>query len=130
MILDRWNWNVDQILNYIRFDLIDDDDEIVKRFDDAIRNKDFGFRIDDLNYWLKNISSENIRRLLLLYTKNKYDIKNNLKRKIANELEYISADQNLSADMDQALQNSKNSKEFIKIEINDLSLNPQSDPAS
>lgn len=129
--LDRRNWDVGQILSRIRFDPITDGAEVVEEFGDAIGDEDFAFWFGDLNYRLDDIPPEDVRRLLLLHTRNEYDLNNKSKRKIDSELGYIAADQaSSSISAENASQHSKGSKDSSEDEVDDLPLSPGSDPAS
>lgn len=130
--LDRRNWDVGQILSRVRFHpMSDDDDEVVGEFGDAIGDEDFGFWLGDLNYRLDDIPPEDVRRLLLLHTRNEYDLNNKSKRKIDGELGYVSADQDLSStDPSQASDHQHDSDDLSDDEVEGLPLNPESDPAS
>lgn len=129
--LERRNWDVGQILSRARFDPMPDNSEVVEEFGDAIGDEDFAFWFGDLNYRLNDIPGEDVRRLLLLHTRNEYDLNNISKRKIDSELGYISANQNSSStDVDDVSQLSKNSKNCWDDETDDLPLDPASNPAS
>ncbi len=129
--LDRRNWDVGQILSRIRFDPMSDGAEVVEEFGDAIGDEDFAFWFGDLNYRLDDIPPEDVRRLLLLHTRNEYDLNNKSKRKIDSELGYISADQRPSpTDAENTSQHSKDSKDSSDDEVDGLPLSPESDPAS
>jgi inositol polyphosphate 5-phosphatase INPP5B/F len=129
--LDRRNWDVGQILSRIRFDPMTDSAEVVEEFGDAIGDEDFAFWFGDLNYRLDDIPPEDVRRLLLLHTRNEYDLNNKSKRKIDGELGYISADRNSSpTDADHDSQNSKDSMDSSDNEVDGIPLDPESDPAS
>jgi inositol polyphosphate 5-phosphatase INPP5B/F len=129
--LDRRNWDVGQILSRIRFDPIVDSAEVVEQYGDAIGDEDFAFWFGDLNYRLDDIPPEDVRRLLLLHTRNEYDLNNKSKRKIDSELGYISADQSSSSiDVDKASQRSNQSNHSSDDEVDGLPLDPASDPAS
>jgi inositol polyphosphate 5-phosphatase INPP5B/F len=129
--LDRRNWDVGQILSRIRFDPIAESAEVVEQYGDGIGDEDFAFWFGDLNYRLDDIPPEDVRRLLLLHTRNEYDINNKSKRKIDSEVGYISADQSSSSiDVDKASQHSNESKHSSDDEVDGLPLDPASDPAS
>jgi inositol polyphosphate 5-phosphatase INPP5B/F len=129
--LDRRNWDVQQILSRIRFDPIADGAEVVEQYGDGIGDEDFAFWFGDLNYRLDDIPPEDVRRLLLLHTRNEYDLNNKSKRKIDSELGYISAHQSSSSmDVDKASQRSNSSNRSSDDELDGLPLDPASDPAS
>ena len=129
--IERRNWDVGQILSRVRFDPMTDSDEVVEEFGDAIGDEDFAFWFGDLNYRLDDIPPEDVRRLLLLHTRNEYDLNIESKRKIDSELGHVSASQSSSStDVDQILQHSEDSKESSDDEADSLPLDPESDPAS
>ncbi len=129
--LDRRNWDAGQIESRIRFAPMTDSAEVVEEYGDAIGDEDFGFWFGDLNYRLDDIPGDDVRRLLLLHTRNEYDVNNKSKRKIDSELGYVSADHSsLSTEADQTSQHSRGSKDSSDDEVDDLPLDPKSDPAS
>ena len=89
--LERRNWDAGQILARTKFSRFEANDGVAEDFDDMIGDEDFAFWFGDLNYRLADIPGDDVRRLLLLHTRNEYDISNKSKRKIDSELGYISA---------------------------------------
>jgi inositol polyphosphate 5-phosphatase INPP5B/F len=129
--IDRRNWDVGQILSRIRFEPMTDRAEVVEEFGDGIGDEDFTFWFGDLNYRLDDVPGEDVRRLLLLHTRNEYDLNNLSKRKIDNELGHTSMDQDSSStDADKTSQCSKHSKGSSSDQSDGLPLDPESDPAS
>ena len=90
--LERRNWDANQIVNRTRFDPINEATGSAEDYGDGVGDEDFGFWFGDLNYRLEDMPGDDVRRLLLLHTKNEYDINNKSKRKIDSELGYVSAD--------------------------------------
>jgi inositol polyphosphate 5-phosphatase INPP5B/F len=84
--LERRNWDAAQIIARTRFPPTTNDDEVVEDFGDKIGDEDFGFWFGDLNYRLDDIPGDDVRRLLLLHTKNEYDHAIKSKQKIDEEL--------------------------------------------
>ena len=72
--LDRRNWDFGQIMQRVQFDPIDRGYGMVEEVSDAIGDEDFAFWFGDLNYRLGSIPGDDVRRLLLLHTRNEYDI--------------------------------------------------------
>lgn len=72
--LDRRNWDTAQITSRTRFDPIDDILGISQSTGETIGEEDFAFWFGDLNYRLEGMPGEDIRRLLMLHTRNEYDI--------------------------------------------------------
>ena len=69
---------------------------MIQGSEEKIGDEDFAFWFGDLNYRLDDVPGEDVRRLLLLHTRNEYDTENKSKRKIDSELGYISAPSNES----------------------------------
>jgi inositol polyphosphate 5-phosphatase INPP5B/F len=116
--LERRNWDAGQILSRTKFSPVRDTDEASEVFGETIGEEDFAFWFGDLNYRLADIPGDDVRRLLLLHTRNEYDLSNKSKRKIDSELGFIDAPSNGTAsdDEDTPEQNSP--------------LDPKHDPAS
>jgi phosphatidylinositol-bisphosphatase len=88
--LDRRNWDAGQILARTRFPPVTDD-QVTGEFGDKIGDEDFAFWFGDLNYRLDDIPGDDVRRLLLLHTRNEYDSAVKSKQKIDDELSASSA---------------------------------------
>ena len=87
--LERRNWDTEQILSRTKFDPVTDGVEVEEEYGDSIGDEDFTFWFGDLNYRLEDIPDDDVRRLLLLHTRNEYDVNNKSRRKIDSELGYI-----------------------------------------
>lgn len=87
--LNRRIWDTNQILSRTRFTPVSPDGEIVEIGEERIGDEDFCFWFGDLNYRLDDIPGEDVRRLLLLHTRNEYDVENRSKRRIDSELGYV-----------------------------------------
>lgn len=116
--LERRNWDAAQVVSRTRFGPITDINGNTEDFGDAIGDEDFGFWFGDLNYRLEGMPGDDVRRLLLLHTKNEYDLNNKSKRKIDSELGYIAA------------QGDSSEQEDIPVEENHVPIDPKDDPAS
>jgi phosphatidylinositol-bisphosphatase len=116
--LERRNWDAGQILGRTRFSPLRDGDEASDVFGETIGEEDFAFWFGDLNYRLADLPGDDVRRLLLLHTRNEYDLSNKSRRKIDSELGFIDAPPNGTAS------NDENALE------QDPSLDPKQDPAS
>ena len=116
--LERRNWDAAQILSRTRFSPVRDSDDVVEEFGETIGEEDFAFWFGDLNYRLADIPGDDVRRLLLLHTRNEYDLSNKSKRKIDSELGFIDAPPNGTAENDENAQEQ------------DSALDPKQDPAS
>ena len=84
--LDRRNWDFGQILQRVRFAPIDHGNGVVEELGDEIGNEDFAFWFGDLNYRLGSIPGGDVRRLLMLHTRNEYDSEKASVPKIEEEL--------------------------------------------
>lgn len=120
--LNRRIWDTTQILSRTRFTPITDDGEVTQEFGDSIDDGDFAFWFGDLNYRLDDIPGDDVRRLLLLHTRNEYDVENKSKRKIDSELGYINAPSSEEL--------TKDSLQHSTEDADGLPLDPRSDPAS
>ncbi|KAE9985531.1 hypothetical protein EG327_004646 [Venturia inaequalis] len=72
--LDRRNWDVDQIKTRTKFAPIEDITGITQSTGEKIGDEDFAFWFGDLNYRLEGIPGDDVRRLLMLHTRNEYDV--------------------------------------------------------
>ena len=70
--LERRNWDVSQIIQRTRFSPIDHGNGVMDELGDYIGEEDFAFWFGDLNYRLSDIPGDDVRRLLLLHTRNEY----------------------------------------------------------
>lgn len=89
--LNRRIWDTSQVLSRTRFSPVSPDGEVVESGEEKIGDEDFAFWFGDLNYRLDDIPGEDVRRLLLLHTRNEYDVTNRSKRRIDSELGFINA---------------------------------------
>lgn len=90
--LTRRIWDTNQILSRTKFQPVDVDGTSLGPLEhESIGDEDFAFWFGDLNYRLDDIPGEDVRRLLLLHTRNEYDTENKSSRKIDSELGYIDA---------------------------------------
>jgi len=127
--LNRRIWDTSQVLTRTRFSTVSLDGEPTDGPEEKIGDEDFGFWFGDLNYRLDDIPGEDVRRLLLLHTRNEYDIANKSKRRIDSELGYLTAASNESVA-------SHKHYEYSDVELPasesaaEPALDPKSDPAS
>lgn len=89
--LNRRIWDTNQVLTRTKFSPVSPDGEVTDGLEEKIGDEDFGFWFGDLNYRLDDIPGEDVRRLLLLHTRNEYDVANQSKRRIDSELGYLTA---------------------------------------
>jgi phosphatidylinositol-bisphosphatase len=83
--LDRRCWDVTQILQRTKFEPISWGG-VLADSSEGIGEEDFAFWFGDLNFRLDGLPGEDIRRLLLLHTKGEYDVGDNSRKKIDDEL--------------------------------------------
>ncbi|KAI9677402.1 MAG: hypothetical protein M1817_006356 [Caeruleum heppii] len=83
--LERRNWDAAQILSRTRFDPVERGG-VVEDTGEGIGDEDFAWWFGDLNYRLEDIPGDEVRRLLMLHTRNEYDIGERSERKIEQEL--------------------------------------------
>jgi inositol polyphosphate 5-phosphatase INPP5B/F len=125
--LARRIWDTGQIISRTRFSPVSIDGE-EDGPEEKIGNEDFAFWFGDLNYRLDDIPGEDVRRLLLLHTRNEYDIINKSKRKIDTELGYVDAGSEESAETYPA--DPDPPERPATASAVDPELDPKSDPAS
>ena len=82
-------WDTNQILSRTRFSPADTEEDSSVGPSESIGDEDFTFWFGDLNYRLDDIPGEDVRRLLLLHTRNEYDVFNKSKRRIDSELGFM-----------------------------------------
>ncbi|KAI9875742.1 MAG: hypothetical protein M1830_008052 [Pleopsidium flavum] len=83
--LERRNWDAAQILSRTKFDPVTDSG-VVEDYGEGIGDEDFAFWFGDLNYRLAQLPGDDVRRLLMLHTRNEYDIGQRSEQKIEKEL--------------------------------------------
>ena len=84
--LDRRNWDAAQILSRTKFDPVYNAGIGTEEFTESIGDEDFAFWFGDLNYRLEGMSGEDVRRLLMLHTRNGYRPGQASKRKMEAEI--------------------------------------------
>ena len=70
--LERRNWDAAQIVNRTKFDPVYDGSGVMEEFGEGIGDEDFAFWFGDLNYRLESLPGDDVRRLLMLHTRNEY----------------------------------------------------------
>lgn len=71
--LERRNWDYSQIVSRTKFDPITDSMGLTQSTGESIGDEDVAFCVGDLNYRLEGVPGEDVRRLLMLHTRNEYD---------------------------------------------------------
>ncbi|MCJ1322401.1 hypothetical protein MMC15_007749 [Xylographa vitiligo] len=79
------NEDAQQILSRTKFSPIQREG-VAEEFGEGIGDEDFAFWFGDLNYRLDTLAGDDVRRLLMLHTRNEYDIRQTSLRKIDHEL--------------------------------------------
>jgi phosphatidylinositol-bisphosphatase len=85
--LERRNWDASQIISRTRFGAIQDAMDLSQTTGEQIGDEDFAFWVGDLNYRLEGIPGDDVRRLLMLHTRNEYDLSQQSANKIEKEIE-------------------------------------------
>ncbi|KAL8786954.1 MAG: hypothetical protein Q9213_002497 [Squamulea squamosa] len=84
--LERRNWDASQVSSRAKFDPLYNGVGEREESGENIGDEDFAFWFGDLNYRLEGIPGDDVRRLLMLHTKNEYGQGGPSKRKISAEL--------------------------------------------
>ncbi|KAJ8606664.1 hypothetical protein MRB53_040800 [Persea americana] len=85
--LERRNWDASQVIARTRFAALQDTTMFTDSTGEHIGDEDFAFWAGDLNYRLEGIPGDDVRRLLMLHTRNEYDLSNAASKKIDHEIE-------------------------------------------
>ncbi|EXJ80544.1 hypothetical protein A1O1_08690 [Capronia coronata CBS 617.96] len=128
--LNRRIWDTNQILSRTRFAAVSPDGEVVELGEEKIGDEDFSFWFGDLNYRLDDIPGEDVRRLLLLHTRNEYDMANKSKRRIDSELGYVDPPPNDSLPASSQRYEYNDAERPANESTAEPPLDPESDPAS
>ncbi|KIW47601.1 uncharacterized protein PV06_00284 [Exophiala oligosperma] len=128
--LNRRIWDTTQILNRTRFAPVSTDGEGTFGGEEKIGDEDLGFWFGDLNYRLDDIPGEDVRRLLLLHTRNEYDVENKSKRRIDSELGYVSPPPGDSSKQENTHYEISDVERPATASDAEPPLDPKSDPAS
>ncbi|KAL8931399.1 MAG: hypothetical protein Q9211_006991, partial [Gyalolechia sp. 1 TL-2023] len=130
--LERRNWDALQISNRARLDPIYNGGGELEKASDSIGHEDFAFWFGDLNYRLDGLPGEDVRRLLMLHTKNEYRVGEPSKRKIDAELALSAPNPTAKHNIYQASSNSHSTSSMGTSTTLQASehVDPSSDPAS
>jgi phosphatidylinositol-bisphosphatase len=125
--LDRRNWDYGQILSRTRFDPIEDTFGNTNNAGERIGEEDFAFWFGDLNYRL-DAPGDDVRRLLMLHTRNEYDLSSAPNMKLEAELGRLEArrEGDPNSSQNDLIQTTKDLESH---ELNE-DLPPEEDPAS
>lgn len=72
--VERRNWDFGQIVSRTKFEPIQDSMGLSQTSGEMIGDEDVAFVMGDLNYRLEGIPGDDVRRLLMLHTRNEYDL--------------------------------------------------------
>ena len=84
--LDRRNWDAGQIISRTKYTAVDNGQGVSPDASEGIGEEDFAWWFGDLNYRLEGIPAEDVRRLLMLHTRNEYDLGEQSDSKIEQEI--------------------------------------------
>lgn len=85
--LDRRNWDASQIVSRTRFEPVVHNSGVMEEVGEGIGDEDFAFWFGDLNYRLDSMPGEDVRRLLMLHTRNEYGKEHKSRTEIDSEIE-------------------------------------------
>lgn len=133
-MLERRNWDAKQIINRTKFEPVYDGSGVLEEFGEGIGDEDFAFWFGDLNYRLDRLPGEDVRRLLMLHTRNEYDVGVASSKNIESELSATS-NRTISSSADRSSVDSGFSSNTAFTASSDrssvtLPVDPESDPAS
>ncbi|KAL8946060.1 MAG: hypothetical protein Q9222_007491 [Ikaeria aurantiellina] len=126
--LERRNWDVSQILRRTTFDAVYNGGGEKEEDSEKIGSEDFAFWFGDLNYRLEGIPGEDVRRLLMLHTKDLYREGEESRRKIDAELALHNRYLDHDPTEDSTSSNHHDASSMATSLASDL--DPSSDPAS
>ncbi|THY04191.1 DNase I-like protein [Aureobasidium pullulans] len=84
--VERRNWDYGQVMSRTKFEPISDSMGLSQNIGEGIDDADFAFFVGDLNYRLEGIPGEDVRRLLMLHTRNEYDLSKKQGKKVDKEI--------------------------------------------
>lgn len=84
--LDRRNWDAAQVVSRTKFDPVVDPLGVAQTNGEGIGDEDFAFWFGDLNYRLGGMPGEDVRRILMLHTRNEYDLSQRHAEKIEKDV--------------------------------------------
>ncbi|MCJ1289875.1 hypothetical protein MMC34_001408 [Xylographa carneopallida] len=129
------NEDVEQILNRTKFSPIQGEG-VAEDFGEGIGDEDFAFWFGDLNYRLDTLTGDDVRRLLMLHTRNEYDTRHISLRKIDNELLAAGLSMEMPSSNHEMAGRSETSSQTAMSRSSSITLHdteetdPSSDPAS
>ncbi|KAL8893314.1 MAG: hypothetical protein Q9192_005390 [Flavoplaca navasiana] len=138
--LERRNWDASQVLSRAKFEPLYNAAGEKEESGENIGDEDFAFWFGDLNYRLEGMPGDDVRRLLMLHTKNEYGQGGPSRRKISAELALANKQKpgDVSEDTDKKSHvfrhrhhiHYRSSADSGPISPSEETLDPSSDPAS
>ncbi|KAI5364702.1 putative Rho GTPase activation protein [Septoria linicola] len=89
--LERRIWDAQQIVQRTKFEPIKDAMDLNQSSGEMIGDEDFAFWCGDLNFRMEGIPGDDVRRLLMLHTRNQYDLSQPASRTIEDEVKQATA---------------------------------------
>ncbi|KAK4980793.1 hypothetical protein LTR28_000965 [Elasticomyces elasticus] len=127
--LERRNWDVAQIIGRTKFLPINDSTDLNQSTGEVIGDEDVAFWFGDLNYRLEGIPPDDVRRLLMLHTRNEYDLSKRSAQKVESEISQSTASIKRRQEERSSLDSTYPSFSGAEPDT-ELDLDPSSDPAS
>ncbi|KAI9837450.1 MAG: hypothetical protein M1819_007098 [Sarea resinae] len=93
--LERRNWDAAQVVARTKFDVVSQPGEPATNVAESIGDEDFAFWFGDLNYRLEGVPGDDVRRLLMLHTREVHDIGDLSEKKMEDEISRATAATNL-----------------------------------
>merc|ERR1711981_1120578 len=126
--VDRRNWDANQIVTRTKFDPIEDTFGMTSNTGERIGEEDFAFWFGDLNYRI-NAPGDDVRRLLMLHTRNEYDITGDKRVTVEAEIARLGARRDQLESSSQA-DLVDHIKEHDHEDLENCPLPPEQDPTS
>lgn len=139
--VERRNWDYGQVMSRTKFEPITDSMGLTQNVGEGIDDADLAFFVGDLNYRLEGIPGEDVRRLLMLHTRNEYDLSKKQSKKVDKDIAQtrasiesrrenrMSTDSGVSQVSTVKSREDENSKP-TEVSDDEDALDPASDPAS
>ena len=130
--MDRRNWDASEVTKRTRFEPVHDGGGVMEEFGEEIGDEDCCFWFGDLNYRLEGIPGEDVRKLLMLHTRNEYDITQAQasSQKIEDELEGAASDIKASSRQSYSANHSSNQTPVEESDASHHDNDPLADPTS
>lgn len=109
--LDRRIWDTQQIVQRTKFEPIQDAMDLHQTSGEMIGDEDFAFWCGDLNFRMEGIPGDDVRRLLMLHTRNQYDLSQPAAKTIEDEVKEATASVNDGLKLDDQRSSSDNPRQ-------------------